>query len=214
MRKNLFVILVSTMLLLCCGCSSKQWKEGTPLSDNHSLSEQFSQAPEYLDSLLPDDPYTKDVVEKLSGTKEYELLIDNYQLYGRYDGVDMIVWDGAEYFFVSDDALCLINYGVNQAVQPECFEIYSVNTATADLIASSLDSYIIDSISDGTNLYVLCSDGKLLCIDENKSIIEVVGVFNNSVHLEEISLSGNSSELYVVDASQKIIWSENIKNLL
>ncbi len=201
-------------MLFCCGCSSKQWNEGTPLNYNRSLSEQFSQAPEHLDSLLPTDPYTKDMVEKLLGTKEYELLINNYKASGRYDGVEMIVWNDAEYFNISDkETFCLINYGVNQAVQPKCFEIYNVNTQKTDLIVSSSDSFIIDSISDGTNLYVLCSDGKMLCVYENKSIKEVTGVFDNSIHLEEISLSGNSSELYVVDASQEKIWSENIKNL-
>ena len=166
MRKNVLVIFMLAVLALSCGCSSRQWNKGSELGENQSYAEQFSKAPDHLSSLLPEDNYTDDMVQALSGSdnysdkQEYDLLISNYEQYGRYDGLEMVVWGGARYFALSDkEALCFVNYGVNQAVSPKCFEIYELNTAenTSALVTSSLDSYIIDGISDGENVYFLCS---------------------------------------------------------
>ena len=219
MRKNVFVIIIISILLFSCGCSSEQWDRGTSLEKNHSLSEQFSKVPEDLNRLLPTDAYTDEMVQNLSESvdrndaKLYDLLVENYEQYGRFDGLKMVVWKGAKFFtLLTDEILCAVNYGINQAEEPQCFAIYG--ESTSNLIVSSLDSYIVDAISDGKKLYVLCSDGKLICIDENKSVKEKVGVFDPSIHHNLVSLSGDSSVLSVVDYSGNVIWSKNINDLL
>ena len=208
------------VLVLACGCSSRQWNKGAELGKNQSYAEQFSKAPDYLSSLLPEDNYTDDMVQALAGSdnysdkQEYDLLMNNYEQYGRYDGLEMVAWGGAMYFALSDkEALCFVNYGVNQAGSPNSFEIYDLNTAenTSDLVTSSLDSYIIDGISDGKNVYFLCSDGRLLCVDKNKSVKEETGVYDTSVYSSiEISLSGDSSVISIVDIDGNTVWSKNV----
>ena len=80
------------VLALSCGCSSRQWNKGSELGENQSYAEQFSKAPDNLSSLLPEDNYTDDMVQALAGSdnysdkQEYDLLISNYEQYGRYDG--------------------------------------------------------------------------------------------------------------------------------
>ena len=160
------------------------------------------------------------MVQALSGSdnysdkQEYDLLISNYEQYGRYDGLEMVVWGGARYFALSDkEALCFVNYGFNQALSPKCFEIYELNTAenTSALVTSSLDSYIIDGISDGENVYFLCSDGRLLCIDKDKSIKEETGAYDPSVYSSiVISLSGDSSVVSIVDIDGNTVWSKKV----
>ena len=220
MRKNVLVIFMLAVLALSCGCSSRQWNKGSELGENQSYAEQFSKAPDHLSSLLPEDNYTDDMAQALAGSdnysdkQEYDLLISNYEQYGRYDGLQMIAWGGARYFALSDkEALCFVNYGINQAASPKCFEIYELNTAenTSALVTSSLDSYIIDGISDGENVYFLCSDGRLLCIDKDKSIKEETGAYDPSVYSSlVISLSGDSSVVSIVDIDGNTVWSKNV----
>ena len=60
--------------------------------------------------------------DNYSDKQEYDLLISNYEQYGRYDGLQMIAWGGARYFALSNkEALCFVNYGINQAASPKCF---------------------------------------------------------------------------------------------
>ena len=216
MRKNIFIIFIITLLVFTCGCSSREWSKGSDLKENPNYAEQFSKVPQHLNELLPADAYTDDMIRELSESsdfndkKQYDRLIKNFELYGRYDGLAMVVWADARCFSVSDnESLCFINYGVNQAGLPNCFEIYDLKTSR--LIKSSQEAYIFDGISDGVNVYILCSDGKLICIDKEKNIKEEIKVFDPSEDdYIALSLSGNSSTLSVVDASQNVIWSKKI----
>lgn len=217
MRKNILCLLFAVLCFFSACSAQKQWDKGTELTANQNYLERFSEVPGYINATLPPDSYSSDYVLKLAESgnnrdkKEYELLTDNYDKYGRYDGLSFVVWDGARYFVMSDkETFCFINYGINQAGEPSCFEIYTVNETDENLVASSTEIYIIDCISDGKILFVLCSDGRLLHVDNSGIIREIGGVFDPTEQGSLMSLSAESSTVSVVDYSGNTIWKENI----
>ena len=55
------------------------------------------------------------------------------------------------------------------------------------------------------------SDGRLLCIDKDKSIKEETGAYDPSVYSSiVISLSGDSSVVSIVDIDGNTVWSKKV----
>lgn len=212
MRKIICVFILLAVCLLNCGCTSVEWSEGIQFD----LDTHLCITPKYLESILPDDRYSEDMVlslsqsSKLNDKNEYKLIMENYELYGRYDGLAVIVYGPVKLYSYSDEAFFVMNYGINQTANAHAFEIYSAKTSQK--IAFSLNAYVIDSISDGTNLYVLCSDGTLLLINENGKVTELPELLDLSENCY-VTLSGNSKTLSIIDYSENVLWSENIKNI-
>lgn len=189
---------------------NSNWNKGSYIKDNQEYSARFSTVPERLNS-LPADAFTAETVKKLSESddindqEKYKTLIENFEKYGRYDGLAFEVCGNSRYFTNTDGkTLCFVNYRLNQGGEPKCFEVYSIDFEEK-MIVSSDNSYILDAAASGTKLFLLCSDGRLLQINNDNSVKVTEGVFDPEKYGGSLSLKGNLSALSVVDSANNVI---------
>lgn len=198
--------LAVTGILFTTSCAKQQeWFDGTSYTSYENADlEQCRVIPEYIASDLPADFSAADVEDYLdSDPTFYKLCMDNFEKYGRYDGLAVALYS-AWYYPVSDDSGYLMkHYGVNQATIQNISEVYYYADGEYTLIDSTGDSYSsCAAICDGSNLYYLLSDGALRCISQSGEKTDHENVIDASeydINFLSLTGSGNAIEIYSYD---------------
>lgn len=198
--------LAVTGILFTASCAKQQeWFDGTSYTSYENADlEQCLEIPEYIASDLPDDLYTADDIANYPETSSYyRMLMDNYEEFGRYDGLAACLF-GCYYFPVSDNSGYLMkHYGVNQSTRQNKSEVYYYADGEYTLIDSTGDSYSsCAAICDGSNLYYLLSDGALRCISQSGEKTDHENVIDASeydINFLSLTGSGNVIEIYSYD---------------
>ena len=88
--KSIIAVLAVTGILLISSCAqTREWTSGISYTSYENADlEQCSDIPEYIASDLPAD-FSVSYVEECSHSdqRSYQLYMDNFEKYGRYDGL-------------------------------------------------------------------------------------------------------------------------------
>ncbi len=204
--KSIIAVLTVVSILFITSCArTREWTNGISYTSYENADlEQCSEIPEYIASDLPAD-FSASYVEERSDSdqRSYQLYMDNFEKYGRYDGLAVGLYS-AWYYPVSDNSGYLMkHYGVNQAARQNISEVYYYVDREYVLLDSTGDSYAsYAAICDGSMLYYLLSDGTLRCISQSGEKTDhknVVDVSANDINFISLTGSDNAVEIYSYD---------------
>lgn len=118
MLKKYFYILISAIVFLS-GCGTK--KEYYSEKKDYVFSEEFiNSVPDYVEARLPEDFTKEDAYNSFSE----ELLEENLNTFGRYDGLAMVNYGTSFYSTSENQGFVLKLYGINQAISQTVGEVY------------------------------------------------------------------------------------------